>query len=319
MQTLPNHPIEIRRYASELKAEWNNFIANSKNGTFLFDRNYMDYHADRFHDMSLMFYLKNRLYALLPANVSGSTLFSHQGLTYGGLIMNSDATISDIMDLFHKMNEHLRINGIKHVLYKPTPYIYHSIPAEEDLYAITEVCHAKLTTREISSTIMMDNKPKFKELRRRCVKKAKSNGLSVTESNDIGQFWDILDKNLMKRHGVHPVHTKEELQLLKSRFPERIKLYAAMKGEAMLGGVILYVTRQTVHTQYISANEEGRKVGALDLVFDYLINGIPTGHKYFDFGKSTEENGHLLNESLIHQKEGFGGRGVCYDYYEWDL
>ena len=78
--------INIERYTAEKAAEWDEFVAKSKNGTFLFDRNYMDYHADRFADFSLMFYNdKHKLCALLPANIDDGTLYSHQGLTYGGL------------------------------------------------------------------------------------------------------------------------------------------------------------------------------------------------------------------------------------------
>lgn len=74
-----------------------------------------------------------------------------------------------------------------------------------------------------------------------------------------------------------------------------------------------------VHTQYISANLEGKEIGALDLLFDYLINTEYSNYKIFDFGQSTENNGIYLNESLIFQKEGFGGRGVVYDIYEYEL
>lgn len=59
---------KVELYTPERKKEWNIFIENAKNSTFLFDRNYMDYHADRFQDFSLMIYRKNKLYALLPAN-----------------------------------------------------------------------------------------------------------------------------------------------------------------------------------------------------------------------------------------------------------
>ena len=36
---------EIRRYSADKADEWNAFVATSKNGTFLFDRRYMDYHS----------------------------------------------------------------------------------------------------------------------------------------------------------------------------------------------------------------------------------------------------------------------------------
>ena len=77
-------PIDVIKYNSNMKAEWDAFVETSKNGTFLFMRNYMEYHSDRFADHSLMFYCNNRLLAVLPANIreSEKTLVSHGGLTY---------------------------------------------------------------------------------------------------------------------------------------------------------------------------------------------------------------------------------------------
>ncbi len=46
----------------------------------------MDYHSDRFNDHSLVFTRKNRLIGLLPANIKDEALYSHGGLTFGGII-----------------------------------------------------------------------------------------------------------------------------------------------------------------------------------------------------------------------------------------
>lgn len=70
---------EVRPYSNDNAAEWNAFIAGSKQGTFLLDRGYMDYHRDRFDDFSLMVYFKSKLFALLPANRVGTTLFHTRG------------------------------------------------------------------------------------------------------------------------------------------------------------------------------------------------------------------------------------------------
>ncbi|MCR4773228.1 MAG: GNAT family N-acetyltransferase [Prevotella sp.] len=311
---------EIRPYTEDKEQEWNEFVENSKNGTFLFNRNYMDYHRDRFNDYSLMFYLKGSLHAVLPANKQGDTLYSHQGLTYGGLILNSKAKAGTTLTLFQEMNEYLKTRDFKHIIYKPTPWIYHSIPAEEDLYALTNICHARIIAREISSTIFLKNKIRFSELRRRCVNKAHKNGIEIRQSDDYTTFWNILNNNLYSKYNVHPVHSLDEIYLLAHRFPREIKLYMAYKDDKTMGGSVVFVMKNVVHTQYISASEEGKRIGALDALFDYLINSdIFADKEYFDFGKSTEQNGQLLNNSLIFQKEGFGGRGVCYDHYMWDL
>lgn len=294
-------------------------MQQSKNGTFLFDRNYMDYHSDRFRDHSLLFYLKKKLYAVLPANTDGNTLHTHQGLTYGGLVCGNHATAENTMCLLSEMNALLKAGGINRVVYKAVPWIYHSMPAEEDLYAITNLCGARLTARSISSAILLSEKPRFSQLRRRGAKKAAANGLAVGESNDIAGFWNILADNLTNKYGVKPVHTEGEITLLKSRFPHNIKLYTATKDGRTVGGVLLYITGRVVHSQYIAADGTGKEYGALDLLFDYLINDIYAGHRFFDFGISTEDGGKTLNRSLIFQKEGFGGRGICYDTYEWTL
>lgn len=311
--------MEIRRYRREDKELWNSFVSKARNATFLFDRNYMDYHADRFDDNSFMFYHKGKLKAVLPANVSGDTLYSHQGLTYGGLLLDKKATVEDVLECFDSLNSWLRKNGISKVVYKALPWIYQQYPSQEDLYALTWKCKAQLISRDIASTIVVDNKLKFAESRKSGIRKALSLNIEVGESNDVDGFWHVLEDNLGNRYNAKPVHTASEMKLLMSRFPNNIKLYVAKMNGEIVGGTLIYVTSQVVHTQYISASVEGKKHGALDLLFDYIINKVYANCRYFDFGKSTEQGGAYLNEPLIFQKEGFGGRGVCYDWYQWEL
>lgn len=310
---------EVRKYDIADRQEWDSFIGKSKNGTFLFKRDYMEYHNDRFEDCSLLVYDNKKLRAVLSANVKDDILQSHGGLTYGGLVSDGGMTTAAAMEMFSEINKYLSEQGIDKVVYKPTPWIYHTLPAEEDLYAIIQVCGAKLVSREISSTVYLPNRPKFSQLRRRCVNKARRNGIIVRESNDIATFWNILNANLEGRYGVSPVHTEKELSLLVSRFPDSIKLFMAYDGEEALGGTLVFVMNEIVHTQYIAASPKGKTVGALDIVFDELINKEFSNYRFLDFGKSTEQHGTWLNKNLIHQKEGFGGRGVCYDVYEWNV
>ena len=311
--------MKIRIYRREDKELWNSFVSKARNATFLFDRNYMDYHADRFDDNSFMFYHKGKLKAVLPANVAGDTLYSHQGLTYGGLLLDKKATVEDVLECFDSLNSWLRENGISKVVYKALPWIYQQYPSEEDLYALTWKCKAQLISRNIASTIVIDNKLKFAESRKSGIRKALSLNIEVGESNDVDGFWHVLEDNLGNRYNAKPVHTASEMKLLMSRFPNNIKLYVAKMNGEIVGGTLIYVTPQVVHTQYISASVEGKKHGALDLLFDYIINKVYANCRYFDFGKSTEQGGAYLNEPLIFQKEGFGGRGVCYDWYQWEL
>ena len=309
----------IQRYNASLSDDWNRFVASSKNGTFLFDRRFMDYHSDRFSDHSLLVYRDKRLYALLPANEKDGVLVSHGGLTYGGLVMSSQCSAKGVMDAFKAINDYLRLQHFRSVVYKAIPWIYHQLPAEEDLYALTSVCNARLTIRDISSAIVSTCRMKFAESRRSGLRKALRTGLTVKESDDVDAFWHILNDNLSEKYAVRPVHTADELRLLRSRFPEQIKLWLVLDGEVPVGGTLLFLTPQVLHTQYISANAYGKQHGAIDLLFDHLINNIYADYPYIDFGKSTVSDSADLNEQLIFQKEGFGARAVCYDTYEYEL
>lgn len=309
-------------YTPAFATQWDSFVETSKNGTFLLQRGYMDYHADRFADRSLLVYKGEKLFALLPACLGKEegTWVSHGGLTYGGIVLGHRATTLEVCRVFDLLLPFLRKHGAKKLVYRPTPWIYHRLPAEEDLYALTMRCHARLTAREVSSAIALANPPAWSELRRRGAKKAEKAGIKVEASNDLSAFWKLLESNLMARHGVRPVHTLEEMQLLHKRFPKNIHLLQARATDGeTVAGTILYLAGNTIHAQYISASPLGRKLGALDAVFHHALDTLHPQFNYFDFGKSTEAAGTFLNEGLIAQKEGFGARALCYDTYEVPL
>lgn len=301
------------------KKEWDLFVRASKQGTFLLERSFMDYHRDRFTDCSLMIFKDERLCSILPGNQVGDTFYSHQGLTYGGLLTTSKTSAEEVCETFIAINSFLKGNGFQKVVYKAIPWIYHQVPAEEDLYAIVKECHAQLLVRNISSTIDIAHPLKWNRDRRYGANKANTDGMIVTESQDLASFWKVLEDNLMRSHHAKPVHNLEEITLLKSRFPNQIKLYVATKDNVVLGGTLLFFTPQVVHAQYISATPEGKHGHAIDAIYRKILQEECKDYKYFDFGISNEDHGKVLNTSLIYQKEGFGGRGVCYDWYEWKL
>ncbi len=312
--------MQIVRYQPERADEWNAFVKASKNGTFLIDRRYMDYHQERFNDHSLMFYDDKQLLAVMPAHVDDDTLYSHQGLTYGGLVMSEQCTAKTVCDIYEALNDDLRQTGVKRVVYKVIPHIYHRQPSEEDLYALFKVCHARLIGRDVASVIRTADAAKWHRDRRYAANKSHTNGIQVDVCVDFSVFWPILTDNLRRTYNELPVHSLEEIQLLHSRFPEQIRLYLARKDDGTpVAGTVLYVTPQVAHAQYISATPEGKRLHAVDALYDRIIRHDFADWPYIDFGKSSEEEGRVLNESLIWQKEGFGARAVCYDRYEWEL
>lgn len=308
----------IERYSAEHKDQWNQFIEESRNGTFLFRREFMEYHADRFVDFSLLFYKKQRLIAVLPCHVHNGIAYTHQGLTYGGIITKKQATTSLLQQIFTRLSSYLRSYDIERFVYKAIPHIYSLYPAEEDLYILYRL-NATLYARSISSVIDRREPIQFSLLRKRQIKKAHKAGLTIEKSTDYTDFWKILTENLQTKYQVQPVHTLEEISRLAGDFPNNIQLFIVRKERLLMAGCVLFITGQTIHVQYISATPEGKKTGALDLLFQQLINSHRKEIPFFDFGTSTEANGQYLNEGLIRQKEGFGARGIVYDQYVLDL
>lgn len=305
--------MEIRRYKPEYKVAWDEFVTISKNGTFLLHRNFMEYHADRFTDNSYLLYNNGQLIALLPANRSGNTVYSHQGLTYGGLVMSARTKAVDTLSVFDLLLDTLRKEGVEQLVYKPIPHIYHQQPSEEDLYALFRN-KAVLSARNISSTLLLSNSLPYSELRMRGIKKAKEWGLKISLNESLSDFWAILSANLQSKYNRLPVHSFNEINCLKNLFPENI-LFAGVKNASgkLESGCIVFETQTVTHIQYIAASDEGKKNGAVDLLVDHIIG--TSQKKYFDYGISTEQNGCYLNENLVQQKEGFGARATVYDTY----
>jgi hypothetical protein len=310
--------IKVKTYDRDDGPVWDDFIDKSKNGSFLFFRDYMDYHADRFVDHSLMFYEDNRLVAVIPANLKNDQLISHGGLTYGGVISDSKMKVGRMLQVFEALRAHLRRLGVKQVIYKAIPHIYHAIPAEEDLYAIF-INHGHLFRRDVSSTILLAEKPRFSKGRRWCIKKGRSTGLHVKRDYDFETFMEIETQQLMQKHNKRPVHTAAEMQQLAERFPQNIKLFAAYQGETMLGGTIIYESKEVAHAQYIGATDQGKDEGTLDIVLDFLINEYYRDKKFFDFGISTDRDGYYLDQGLVANKESFGARTITYDFYQINI
>jgi len=311
--------IECQKYSKSDKTEWNNFIHNSKNGTFLLNRDYMDYHSDKFKDCSFIFKKKNnKIIAVLPGNINGEKYYSHQGLTYGGFILSKKTTTADVLHIFNLLIKELKKHNIKEIIYKPIPFIYHKIPSQEDIYALFRLNANKIACN-ISSCIQLNNKITFTESRKSGIRKANAHNIKITESSNLKVFWEILTESLSTQHNTKPVHSIDEITKLKKTFPDNIKLFIASIDNEIIAGTIVFYMKDTIHIQYIVANIKGKELGALDFLFNYLINTEYKHTTFFDFGHSCLKNGNILNENLIFQKEGFGARGIAYETYQINI
>lgn len=311
-----NPSFKVETYNSAYKNTWNQFVAQAKNATFLFHRSFMEYHSDRFEDASLLVFKGTKLVGVLPANRVAGTVCSHQGLSYGGLVLSNKTKIEDTVAAFKAILKFLEGEGVTELQLKLLPTIYHSQPADEINYLLflTEATRSRV---DVSATICNEDALKIQGNRMEGVKKAEKQGLWLEAEQNFNPFWNkILIPNLDKRHDAKPVHSLEEIEMLAASFPENIVQFNVMKDQDIVAGATMFVTDNVAHVQYISANEDKQQLGSLDFLFHQLITSTYREKKYFDFGVSNENQGRNINKGLQYWKECFGARSIAQEFYE---
>lgn len=314
----------VIRYTPDMKEAWDTFVNDARNATFLFRRDYMDYHADRFTDCSWMVYKERKLVALLPANLTqDGVLHSHQGLTYGGWILpHGHINASDTLEIFGEAIQAWKAEGIAALDYKPIPYIYTSTPSDDAEYALFRL-GAVMTEANVSSALPLtpgtDATTHYNKLRRRTLAKTAELDYRIYETGDAAKMMSIVEHCLSDRHDAKPVHTSEEMRRLKNLFPENIHFWMLEYGGAPQGAVCIYDTGRVAHSQYIATTPIGRELNLLTPLFTRLITQEYADKAWFDFGTSNEGHGLYLNPGLLRQKSSYGATALLHRRFHLPL
>ena len=313
------------RYDPSHRAHWDALVKASRNGVFLFERDYLEYHADRFADASWMVWRDGQAVALLPAHVGGgadgSVLVSHGGLTFGGLVLHAELRSQDTVALVDALLPALRKDGWRALRVRPVPHVFHRQPSEDPLYALLQR-GARVVRTDLAHTVDLARRPPLASRRRHALSKATRAGVVVRETSDWPAAWAVLEQVLRQRHGTAAVHRVDEIESLARRFGE-IRLHGSFvecSGRSrLLAAVVTYAYDGVLHAQYMAASDEGREVGALDAVIVALLERPPAGTRWLSLGASTHDGGRQLNAGLAHQKEMFGARPMLLMTLELDL
>lgn len=307
----------VKRYESNYFSDWNAFISKAKNATFLFHRNYMEYHSDRFEDFSLMVYDEKKLVAVLPANRVGETVYSHQGLTYGGLVLPLKIKANVTIEIIDAVVLFLKQNAVLELLYKQLPILYFSkVSNEIDYFLLQKGAH--LLRKDMNLAINLSKDLMISKSKLKHFNKSNAN-LQIVEETDFTFFWNyVLQPRLKDKYNLKPVHNLAEISLLKSYFPDNIKQFSAYFEEQIVAGITIFDFGNVIKSQYGSTTKEGEQLRALDFLYITLINKYKKeGKLYFDMGIVNENEGKEFNSGLLNQKEELGCDIYNQDYYKW--
>lgn len=310
----------VKQYQQSDYLTWNDFISQAKNATFLFHRDFMDYHKDRFEDFSLMVYNDQKLIAVLPANRVGNMVYSHQGLTYGGLVYaqkGDGAMAGSIVDV---ILDYLSSNDFISFYYKPIPSFYFPIGNSAiDFFLVKK--GAFLDRKEMNLAVNLAqpltiSKSKLKHFRR-----IDQLDLEIIEEQNFDSFWTlVLEPRLLKKHNVQPVHSLMEITKLKKSFSDTIKQFSVYHKNDIVAGITLFETSAGVKSQYGATTDEGERLRALDYLFINLIQKYKeSGKLFFDMGIVNDDNEKGYNAGLLKQKEELGCSVYSQDFYKINL
>lgn len=311
---------QVKKYEKQDQKLWDGFVKKAKNATFLFFRDFMEYHQERFDDFSLLIFdEKDKLKALLPANRVGNQVFSHQGLTYGGLLVEKKTKSTEVFDLMKSVEGFLKEQMIVSLVMKSLPIIYNTTLSNElDFYWFTQ--KATLFRRDMNLAFPLNDVELLSKSKLKHYKKTKN--IEIRFDDDFKAFWnEILIPRLAQKHQAKPVHTLAEIELLASKFPENIKQVNAYVDNTIVAGITLFIDKRVIKSQYGATSEVGETNRALDYLYFNLFDFYRAENRlYFDMGVVTDasfEEGY--NKGLLQQKEELGGVVFCQDYYQLDL
>jgi len=307
--------LSVTMYHKEDRGEWDALVDSARNGLFMHRRDYMEYHADRFDDVSAVARIDGKAVALLPASIDRdcALAISHAGLTFGGVLLARDLRGENALAAIDLLLDVLKTAGARELEVRVLPPEFCTYPSGEVPYGLWRRGF-RLSRRDLSTILPLEKGIAFNGAKRRSVSKALEGGVEICRGNVVA-FHDLLTDVLRIRHNVAPVHSLSELEWLIATFPEKILLRTATMKGVVLAGILLFQYPTVWHAQYMVASPEGRNVGALDVLIANAINDArKTNASWFSFGTSTTDSGKILNEGLIWQKESFGGRSITHDF-----
>jgi hypothetical protein len=308
----------VTLFSPENTSDWDKFI-NRERHLFFFSRGYMNYHADRFEDFSLMIFDKKKLLALLPANREGGQIISHKGLTYGGMLLAKNLSWIVQKDIFGSILAFLSRENFEKVSLRVQPFF---LSGNENMLTFCQHLGGQIEKLNTNVILQANNYEKrlaaYSERKRRNIRKANKVRFRIMREEALPEFWTVLTEVLRAKYGKKPVHNLQEILFLQKSFPENIRLYAVEVEEKISAGILIFDyfgDRARLHMQYIAGDDFAKENGLLDALCDILFTQYPEA--IFSFGISDDENG--LNENLLTWKLQFGGKTVVQPFISFDL
>ena len=331
--------MHIIPYSVSYKETWDSFLQETRNGTFLLGRSFLDYNSESLVDCSVLVYSDETpvddadqvlgtegLLALFPAvwDEKERKVCTHQTLGYGGLLLSPDIRLRDVMEInqaiFSYYANYLQAEVL---VYSPLPYIYNEYPGGDELYSLHQA-GARLTKRRVSMVVPLKKVQKFPSVKNTVARKAVEKGMYIArmlkeDIEDQRRYVELLqdESSVLSLSSFSSAKSQDSVSDLIARFSAHIRYFTVKNGDGLQAGCMVLVMDRVAYVQQLVCSEYGRQNGALELLLKHLLTEKFGSADYLDLGSSYVDS--TLDRSLLFVKESFGGRAVCYDTYELRL
>ncbi len=292
--------------------------------TFQHSKSFIEYHADKYEDFSILISAAQEPVAyLLAARDTNNyeTVISHPGAAFSGLVTSPQVKGEDYINLLRSVKSYFESKGFNTLIYKDTPQIYCEDSKGDFVYAAFRNDVAQHIV-QLSSVIDLKKSRSFSSRRRRVLKKYASRLKISNNWSNLDLYWQVLTNNLHEKYEAQPVHTLQEIQLLKGLFEDSIELFTVTSFEnaELLAGILVFKSSRVWKTQYISSTPAGREIGSVDFLISQIIEIARENNvDYVDLGTNNEKSGLVLNGNLYQYKSEFGAEGVAYEQFKFNL
>ena len=306
--------IQAAPYHPDLAADWDAVVDAASGGTVLHSRRFLDYHGDRFRDLSLVGTRVGEagisvVFPLAVDLTDPELAVSHPGSSFGGIVGLA-------RNPFHHNNflrgaaGWLRQQGFSKLLYRTTPSALLRQPDDGLLPVL--IRFGRVVQLDLWSVLRLDGTLPERGYWQSEIRRAERKGLRaepVTSPADWALLHSTIAGRLERKFGRSTVHSAAEIIDLDRRLgPQSRGLLIRDPSDAVLAGLwfIDYGTG-TLHNQYNGATDAGLAQGASSFAIALTLErAVTEGFRQFSFGRSTQPDGWTENRDLVRFKARFG-------------
>lgn len=302
----------LAAYRPQDRHTWDSLVKESPYATFQHQRDYIEYHKTRWIDASFFLKKGEELIAAIPGNSKENQLYSHQGLSFGGVLWRKGLSMEEKVTYIEDLPSLLSQAGFSSFHWKEVPSLFcdeRHIPMPNALL------------KKVNKGYFIPNDLDLNSIRkkRRLLKKAEKAALAITWDDDLAKFWqEIVQPIFREKFGSKPVHSLQEILQLKAHFPQHIQLVTVYQEKTLLGGIVLFCQGQWWHTQYTCGSSEGLLMGAIDLLMWQILNSAQNQGKTVSLGTALDDQGHF-KASLAEWKKSWGALEIPWASFYIDL